>query len=309
MNITGNPSVATAVNGSVPAPVLHWREGDTVTLRVTNRLPVTTSIHWHGVLLPFGMDGVPGLSFNGIQPGETFTYRFAVKQSGTYWYHSHSRFQEQTGLYGPIVIAPEAANAQRPIATTCVMLSDWTTTPRVDHGQLEEDERLLQLQRARPSSTSPRTLHAMGLQQALAKRQDVGPDAHEPDRPRRRDRASYTYLINGAHPSANWTGLFKPGEKVRLRFINGSSQSIFDVRIPGLKMTVVAADGQDVEPVTVDEFRIAVAEIYDVIVEPGRRSRLHDLRAVDRPRRLRASHVGAERGMQVECLPDGARSG
>ena len=268
VNITGNVSVATAVNGSLPAPVLHWREGDTVTLRVTNRLPVTTSIHWHGVLLPFGMDGVPGLSFNGIQPGETFDYRFDVKQSGTYWYHSHSRFQEQTGLYGPIVIAPRGGERFRADRDYVLMLSDWSDdSPELVMANLKKMSDFYNFNE--PTAVDfAKDASRMGLQQALAKRKMWNRMRMSPADLSDVTGHHYTYLVNGASPDANWTGLFKRGEKIRLRVINGSSQSIFDLRIPGLKMTVVAADGQDVEPVTVDEFRIATAEIYDVIVEP-----------------------------------------
>ncbi|MEO7116771.1 MAG: copper resistance system multicopper oxidase, partial [Caldimonas sp.] len=268
VNITGRASTATTVNGSVPAPVLHWREGDTVTLRVTNRMATTSSIHWHGILLPFQMDGVPGLTFNGIPPGETFTYRFDVKQSGTYWYHSHSGFQEQTGLYGPIVIEPRGGERHRTDRDYVLMLSDWSDdSPELVMANLKKMSDFYNFNE--PTAVDfAKDASRMGLQQALAKRKMWNRMRMSPADLSDVTGHHYTYLVNGASPDANWTGLFKRGEKVRLRVINGSSQSIFDLRIPGLKMTVVAADGQDVEPVTVDEFRIAVAEIYDVIVEP-----------------------------------------
>lgn len=269
VNITGRGSIATAVNGTVPAPVLRWREGDTVTLQVTNRLPETSSIHWHGILLPFGMDGVPGLSFDGIQPGKTFTYRFNVKQSGTYWYHSHSRFQEQTGLYGPIVVEPRGGERYPTARDYVLMLSDWSDdNPETVLANLKKMSDFYNFNE--PTAVDfARDASRMGLQQALAKRKMWNRMRMSPTDLSDVTGHHYTYLVNGVSPDGNWTGLFSKGEKVRLRVINGSSQSIFDVRIPGLKLTVVATDGQDVEPVTVDEFRIAAAETYDVIVEPS----------------------------------------
>ena len=269
VNLTGAQRMATTVNGTLPAPVLRWKEGDTVILRVTNRLASTSSIHWHGVLLPFGMDGVPGLSFEGIRPGETFTYRFPVKQSGTYWYHSHSRFQEQTGLYGPIVIEPRDGERHRVERDYVVLLSDWSDAdPETIFSNLKKMNDFYNFNEPTVADFA-RDASTMGVQQALAKRKMWNQMRMSPTDFADVTGKAYTYLVNGASPEGNWTGLFAKGEKVKLRFINGSSQSIFDVRIPGLKMTVVAADGQDVEPVTVDEFRIATAEIYDVIVEPS----------------------------------------
>lgn len=269
VNITGRKSIATAVNGMVPAPVLRWREGDTVTLQVTNRLLETSSIHWHGILLPFNMDGVPGLSFNGIQPGETFSYRFNVKQSGTYWYHSHSRFQEQTGLYGPIVVEPRSGEHFPTQRDYVLMLSDWSDDdPETVLANLKKMSDFYNFNE--PTAVDfARDASRLGLQQAMAKRKMWNRMRMSPTDLSDVTGYHYTYLVNGMSPDANWTGLFNKGEKIRLRVINGSSQSIFDLRIPGLKMTVVATDGQDVEPVTVDEFRIATAETYDVIVEPS----------------------------------------
>ena len=268
VNYTGAPRIATAVNGSVPAPVLRWREGTDVTLRVTNRLRVQSSIHWHGILLPAGMDGVPGLSFPGIAPGETFVYRFPVKQSGTFWYHSHSKFQEQTGLYGPLIIDPAEPDPIRADREYVVMLTDWTDTdPDTIFATLKRQSDFFNF--AQP--TAPQFFHdisTLGLQQALAKRAMWNRMRMVPTDLGDVSGATYTYLVNGTTPNGNWTGLFRPGERIRLRFINGSASTLFDVRIPGLKLTVVAADGQAVEPVEVDEFRISVAETYDVIVEP-----------------------------------------
>ena len=269
VNFTGRPRVATAVNGQVPAPILRWREGDTVTLHVHNAMPVSSSIHWHGILLPFQMDGVPGLSFPGIAPGETFTYRFQVRQTGTYWYHSHTGFQEQTGLYGPIVI--EARDGPRIHADRdyVLMLSDWSDqSPETIYATLKRNSDYYNF--AKPTvGRFLADLRRQGLQGALAERRMWNRMRMNPTDLADVSAYTYTYLLNGAPPAANWTALFKPGERVRLRVINGSAMTYFDLRIPGLKMTVVSSDGQDVEPVTVDELRIGVAETYDVIVEPG----------------------------------------
>lgn len=268
VNYTGVRRKAITVNGGVPGPVLRWKEGSMVTLRVTNRLSVPTSIHWHGILLPFQMDGVPGLSFDGIAPGETFFYRFPVKQSGTYWYHSHTRFQEQNALYGPIVVEPAGPERYPSDRDYVVMLNDWSDDdPEHIYATLKRQSDYYNF--AEP--TAPdffRDVRKMGMQKALAKRRMWNQMRMSPADLNDVTGYTYTYLMNGHAPAGNWTGLFRPGEKVRLRFINGSAMSFFDVRIPGLKMTVIAADGQDVEPVPVDEFRIGVAEIYDVLVEP-----------------------------------------
>ena len=268
VNFTGRTRPAIMVNGSLPAPVLRFREGDSVVLRVRNTLPTSTSIHWHGILLPTGMDGVPGLSYDGIQPGETFTYRFDVKQSGTYWYHSHTRFQEQSGLYGPIVVEPRGGERFPAQRDYVVMLSDWSDQdPETIFANLKKMGDFYNFNE--PTTVDfARDGSRMGLQKALAKRRMWNQMRMSPTDLSDVTGHAYTYLINGTSPAGNWTGLFSSGEKVRLRFINGSAMSIFDVRIPGLKMTVIAADGQDVEPISVDEFRIAVAEVYDVIVEP-----------------------------------------
>ena len=269
VNLTGSPRPAVTVNGSLPAPVLRWREGDTVTLRVANHLPVQSSIHWHGILLPANMDGVPGLSFDGIGPGETFVYRFDIRQSGTYWYHSHSLFQEQAGLYGAIVIDPREPAPFHHDREHVVLLSDWT--------DLEPAALFRRMKKmAEHDNFYKRTVGDFmhdarrdGLSATLRDRGEWGRMRMTPTDISDINAHTYTYLMNGAAPAGNWTGLFRSGEKVLLRFINGSAMTYFDVRIPGLKMTVVAADGQYIHPVTVDEFRIAVAETFDVLVEPS----------------------------------------
>jgi CopA family copper-resistance protein len=269
VNMTGRPKTAIGVNGQVPAPILRWREGDTVTLAVTNRYSEPTSIHWHGIRAPSPMDGVPGLSFAGIAPGETFTYRFPVHQSGTYWYHSHSAFQEQSGLYGSIVIEPRAGYAQAFDRDYVVLLSDWSDeSPETIVSNLKFQSDYYNFGQ-RTVGTFFADAREKGLASTVSDRLEWGRMRMSPTDILDVTGATYTYLVNGKPPTANWTGLFRPGERVRLRFINGSSMSIFDVRIPGLKLTVVQSDGNDVEPVPVDEFRIGTAETYDVIVQPN----------------------------------------
>lgn len=268
VNLTGRARTALTVNGSLPGPLLRWREGDTVTLRVKNRLGEPTSIHWHGILLPSTMDGVPGLSFKGIEPGGLYVYQFKVKQHGTYWYHSHSGLQEQQGVYGPLVIDPKEPEPYIYQRDYVVMLSDWT------------DEDPVALMKTLKKQSDYYNLHKPTLGDFIRDVGKQGWSATAADRlmwaqmnMNPTDLAdvsgeTYTYLVNGQPPGQNWTGVFKAGETIRLRFINGSAMTYFDVRIPGLKMTVIAADGQPVKPVSVDEFRIAVAETYDVLVEP-----------------------------------------
>ena len=268
VNLTGRARTALTVNGSLPGPLLRWREGDTVTLRVKNRLGEPTSIHWHGILLPSTMDGVPGLSFKGIEPGGLYVYQFKVKQHGTYWYHSHSGLQEQQGVYGPLVIDPKEPEPYTYQRDYVVMLSDWT------------DEDPVALIKTLKKQSDYYNLHKPTLGDFIRDVGKQGWSATAADRlmwaqmkMNPTDLAdvsgeTYTYLLNGQPPGQNWTGVFKAGETIRLRFINGSAMTYFDVRIPGLKMTVIAADGQPVQPVSVDEFRIAVAETYDVLVEP-----------------------------------------
>ena len=269
VNFTGKERIATVINGSIPGPVLRWREGDRVTLRVRNHLAHDTSIHWHGMILPAGMDGVPGISFDGIKPGETFTYQFDVRQNGTFWYHSHSRFQEQTGMYGAIVIEPSRPDPIGYDRDYVVLLSDWSDEkPERIYAKLKKQSDYYNF-RQRTAGDMWRDIAEKGLSQTRK-------DRAMWNQMRMSDRDlsdvtgyTYTFLMNGVTPEDGWLGLFNRGEKVRLRFINGSAMTIFDLRIPGLKMTVVAADGQNIEPVSVDEFRIGVAETYDVVVEPN----------------------------------------
>ena len=268
VNFTGTPRMATTINGSLPGPTLRWREGDTVTLRVHNRLAVDTSIHWHGIILPYPMDGVPGISFRGIAPGETFVYRFRVQQTGTYWYHSHSGMQEQTGMYGAIIIDPAGADPIRADRDYIVQLSDWTDeNPHHVMSKLKMQSDYYNFNQPTVSDFL-RDVANDGVSAAMAGRRMWQQMRMNPTDLADVSGYTYSFLLNGTTADGNWTGLFRPGEKVRLRFINSGAMTFFDVRIPGLPMTVVQADGQNVEPVTVDEIRIGVAETYDVIVTP-----------------------------------------
>mgnify|MGYP000156154995 FL=1 len=268
VNITGAARTAMTINGSLPGPILRWREGDTVTLRVRNRLKEDTSIHWHGIILPANMDGVPGLSFHGIAPDGMYEYKFKVNQNGTYWYHSHSGLQEQVGVYGALVIdakEPEPFSYDRDYV---VLLSDWTDeNPKRVLAKLKKQSDYYN-QHKRTVGDFIDDVSEMGWSAAVADRKMWAEMKMSPTDLADVSGYTYTFLMNGQAPNGNWTGIFKPGEKIRLRFINASAMTYFDVRIPGLKMTVVAADGLHVKPVSVDEFRIAVAETYDVIVEP-----------------------------------------
>ncbi len=266
VNITGESREAMAVNGQIPGPTLRLKEGEDVVINVTNRMKVDTSIHWHGILLPYQMDGVPGISFPGIKPGETFTYRFTAKQSGTYWYHSHSGLQEQAGVYGPLVIEPAKKEAFRFDRDYVVMLSDWTDEkPETVFRKLKLKSDYYNYNQ-RTLGTFMEDAKKKGLGATMRDRMDWGDMRMAPTDIA--DVTGYSFLVNGKTPAQNWTGIFKPGERVRLRFINGSAMSYFDVRIPGLKMTVVQSDGNDTLPMPVDALRIAVAETYDVIVQP-----------------------------------------
>ncbi len=303
VNFTGQPGIATAVNGRLPAPLLRWREGDAITLRVSNRSSAPSSIHWHGIILPADMDGVPGLSFNGIDPGATYVYRFKVNQSGTYWYHSHSRFQEQTGLYGPIVIEPRRGERHRADREHVVLLSEWTDLdPEHIYRTLKRQSNYFNFHQ-RTVGDFFHDARKEGWKPTLADRRMWGEMRMDPTDLADVSGYAYTYLMNGSTPAGNWTGLFRRGEKIRLRFINGSSMSYFDVRIPGLKLTVVAADGQDVEPVTIDEFRIGTAEVCDVIVEP-KDDRAYTIfaQSLDRSGYARGT-LAPQPGMQADVPP------
>ncbi|WP_422421719.1 copper resistance system multicopper oxidase [Pseudomonas sp. GZD-222] len=269
VNITGRPRTALTINNSLPGPVLRWREGDTVTLRVRNRLDEPTSLHWHGIILPANMDGVPGLSFAGIEPGGDYLYQFTLQQSGTYWYHSHSGLQEQAGVYGAIVIEPKQPEPHRYQRDYVLLLSDWSDqAPEQLMATLKKQSDAFNYhKRTVGDFIDDVALH--GWPKTVAERKNWAEMRMSPTDLADISAATYTYLLNGQPPDGNFTCLFQPGETVRLRLINGSAMSYFDFRIPGLKLTVIAADGLPVQPVSVDELRIAVAETYDVLVEVG----------------------------------------
>ncbi|WP_230874583.1 copper resistance system multicopper oxidase [Methylomonas sp. LL1] len=267
VQLIGKAQQAVVANRGLPAPTLYWREGEQVNLQVTNHLQEQTSIHWHGIVLPYQMDGVPGISFDGIAPGQTFTYQFEVKQSGTYWYHGHSGMQEQQGLFGAIVIAPRHQH-QTADRDYVVMLSDWPEAdPHRTLARLKKQNDYYNFQK-RTLGDFFADIGRLGFWETLSDRLAWGEMRMEPTDLADVTGATYRFLINGRTPDMQGRYLFKPGEKLRLRFINAAAMTHFDVRIPGLKMRVIAADGQPVAPVDVEEFRIAVAETYDVLVEP-----------------------------------------
>ncbi|MFD1191012.1 copper resistance system multicopper oxidase [Phenylobacterium conjunctum] len=263
LTVDGRAGHAVTINGTVPGPLLRLKEGQNVRLSVTNDLDEDTSIHWHGLLVPFQMDGVPGVSFPGIKPRQTFVYEFPIKQSGTYWYHSHSGLQEAEGHYGPIIIDPAGADPIAYDREHVIVLSDFSFMhPHVIFKRMKQQGGMFNFQK--------QTIAGLlaGKDQTLQERMEWAKMRMDPTDISDVTGAVLKFLINGHGPKDNWTGLFTPGERVRLRFINTAAQMVFDVRIPGLKMTVVAADGQDVRPVEVDEFQIGNAETYDVIVQP-----------------------------------------
>lgn len=269
VNITGRPRIAQTINASLPGPVLRWREGDTVTLRVRNHLEQDTSIHWHGIILPANMDGVPGLSFTGIEPGGDYLYQFTVRQSGTYWYHSHSGLQEQAGVYGAIVIEPREPEPHRYQRDHVLLFSDWSDqAPEALMATLKKQSDAFNYHK-RTVGDFIGDVADQGWGKTVDERWAWAKMRMSPTDLADISAASYTYLLNGQPPEGNFTCLFQPGETVRLRLINASAMTYFDFRIPGLKLTVIAADGLPVTPVSVDELRIAVAETYDVLVTAG----------------------------------------
>ena len=285
--IDGRSTDAKVINGQLPGPTLHFQEGEDVTINVTNRLNEPTSLHWHGLIVPNSEDGVPGLTYDGIAPGQTYQYHFRIRQSGTYWYHSHSGLQEQSGVYGAIVIRPTQPEVEATERDYTLVLSDLADAPA--------DEVLANLKRnpeyykfynsERPTlvnfvrqwwDADPRT------RQQLMDRKWMGARMRM-DLTDIADVAHYTHLLNGKGSKAPWRGQFRPGERVRLRLINASADTYYDVRIPGIRMTVVEADGQPVRPETVDRLRIAIAETYDVVIQlPDDKPRAIFAEAADR---------------------------
>jgi len=263
MMIEGRASHAVGVNGSVPAPLLRLRQGQKLRLTVHNQLDEPSSIHWHGLILPAAMDGVPGVSFPGIPPRSSFTYQFPVSQAGTYWYHSHSGMQEQEGLYGPIVIDPAGGDRVASDREHVIVLSDHSFIhPHLIYRKLKQQSGTFNFQKQTAGGLM------RGEDQPLHERLRWGAMRMDPTDIADVTGAAYRYLVNGHGPADTWTGLFGPGERVRLRIINAASMTFFNLRIPGLPMTLVQADGQDVRPVAIDEFQIGPAETYDVIVTP-----------------------------------------
>ena len=268
INITGRRVQAITVNDSLPGPTLRWQEGDTVDVTVHNRLPVMSAIHWHGLILPSNMDGVPGLSFNGIPPGGSYRYRFTLKQSGTYWYHAHAGFQEQQGVYGAIVINPADREPFTADREHILVLSDWSDEePQVIFATLKKNAHIYNRNR-RTIGDIVSDIKRQGVARTYRDREMWNlmrmPDTDLADV----SGYTYTYLMNGVTPREGWLGQFKPGEEIKLRIINAAAMSIFDFRIPDLKMRVVGADGQAVAPITVDELRLAAGETLDVHVTP-----------------------------------------
>lgn len=282
VNLTGRARRAVTVNGMLPAPVLHCREGDRLLLRVHNTLAEDSSIHWHGLQLPANMDGVPGFSFHGIPPGRTFVYEFLLRQSGTYWYHSHSAMQEAIGLYGALVIAPREPEPFGYDREHVIVLSDWSdTAPQAILARLKKQSGYYNHHQPTVGDFL-RDVRKSGWSAAWADRAMWGRMRMNPTDLADVSADAYTYLVNGTTPAGNWTGLFRPGETMRLRFINAAAMTYFDVRIPGLTMTVVAADGRYVRPVDVDEFRLGVAETLDVIVTPTENAHTVFAQSMDR---------------------------
>ncbi|MES2157877.1 MAG: copper resistance system multicopper oxidase [Pseudomonadota bacterium] len=294
----GRSAHAVTINGTVPAPLIRLREGQNVRLSVTNHLKEDTSIHWHGLIVPFQMDGVPGVSFPGIRPGETFTYDFPIRQSGTYWYHSHSGMQEAMGHYGPIVIDPVGVDPVQATREHVIVLADWSPVhPHVLLKRLKQMGGYHNFQR--------QTLGSLlaGKDQPLKDRIDWGKMRMDPTDISDVTGSTYSFLINGHGTPENWIGLFTPGERVRLRIINASAMTNFNVCLPGLPMTVVQCDGQHVQPIDTDEFQIGIAETYDVIVQPTE-AKAYGLiaEAIDRSGQVRAT-LAPQLGM-VAPIPD-----
>ena len=292
----GKTTRAIGVNGTVPAPLLRLKEGQTVRISVTNTLEEDSSIHWHGLLVPFAMDGVPGISFPGIRPSETFVYEFPVKQSGTFWYHSHSGAQEQMGHYGPIVIDPAGADPIAYDREHVIVLADHSALdPDAIFRKLKQDEGYFNFQK--------QTLSGLlaGRDQPLNQRVEWGKMRMDPTDISDVTGSTYMYQMNGHGPNDNWTALFRPGERVRLRFVNASAMTYFNVRIPGLEMLVVQADANNIQPVATDELQIAVAETYDIVVTPGEGAYTIVAEAIDRSGMARGTL--APRAGMVAAVP------
>lgn len=298
VDVGGRSGRAVTMNGTVPGPLIRFREGGEAVIHVTNRLDEDTSIHWHGLILPNGMDGVPKVNFPGIRPGETFTYRYPVRQSGTYWYHTHSGLQEQSGHYGPLVIDPAGPEPYAHDRDYVVVLSDWTfEDPYRVLARLKKHPHYYNF-RQRTVGDFFRDVGRRGLGWTIRNRLDWGRMRMSPTDISDVTGATYTYLMNGLAPGTNWTGLFEPGETVRLRFINASAATFFDVRLPGLPLEVIEKDGQPVEPVETDELRVGIAETYDVLVRPTVGAHTVFAEAIDRSGYARGT-LAVREGMEA----------
>ena len=278
-NVNGRTGHAISINGTIPAPLIRLREGERVRIAVQNHLAEDTSIHWHGLIVPFQMDGVPGVSFPGIKPHSTFTYEFPLKQAGTYWYHSHSGLQEQVGHYGPLIIDPSGPDPVASDREHVIVLSDWSFMhPHTIFTRLKQEGGFFNRQKMNladrlSGKTDPMTAEERDMFARMRMDPTDISDVTE---------AAYKFLINGHSPHENWTAIFRPGERVRLRIVNAAAQTTFNLRIPGLPMTVVATDGIEVRPVEIDEFQIGNAETYDVIVQPQERAYSFVAETIDR---------------------------
>jgi CopA family copper-resistance protein len=295
-NVDGRMGHAITINGTIPAPLIRLREGQNVRIVVENMLNEDTSIHWHGLIVPFQMDGVPGISFPGIRPRSTFTYEFPLRQSGTYWYHSHSGLQEQVGHYGPLIIDPAGAEPVAYDREHVIVLSDWSFLhPHTIFSRLKQEGGFFNRQKESLFGQRSEALSREDRQMWARMRMDPTDIADVTE-------AAYTLLINGHSPQENWTGLFRPGERVRLRIINAAAQTTFNFRIPGLPMTFVATDGINMRPVEVEEVQIGNAETYDFIVQPRDEAYTIVAESIDRSAMARAT-LAPRMGMVAAVPP------
>jgi CopA family copper-resistance protein len=310
VNFTGTPASAITLNGTLPGPLLRMQEGREVTIALTNRLDEVTAAHWHGLKVPNNMDGVPGVTFPGIKPGETFQYRFPLRQSGTYWYHSHAILQEPAGFYAPLIIDPQGREPFGYDRDYVVMLSEWIDTPpekvlanlkKIDGYYNDRRQTLPELYADLKAARTPQERESIWNERRAWARMRMDPtDATDGGR-------QWQFLVHGQRIEDNWTALFKPGERIRLRLINASAMNFFDVSIPGLELTVVQADGQNVRPVKVRELRMGNGETYDVIVQPTERKAYTLFAATSGRIGFARGTLAPELGMEGEIPPMGSR--
>lgn len=255
VNYSGKKVKALAINGQIPAPQLTFTEGDIAEIHVFNNLTEESSLHWHGILLPNEQDGVPYLTTTPIKPKGTHIFRFPIKQSGTYWYHSHSNMQEQRGLYGAFIINKKD---EPKMPNYTVLLSDWTNeSPHEVHRSLKGMNDWYAIKKNAVQSYGEAA-------KAGALKEKFRQEWQRMDAMDVSDVYYDAFLTNGKLQDSQ--PQFKAGEKIRLRIINGSASTYFWVQFAGGQMSVVASDGIDVEPVEVDRMIVAVAETFDVII-------------------------------------------